>query len=52
MGNKPVKYWLKMRKMLKARFLPNNYEQILYQSYHDCKQYNQTIDEYTGEWYR
>lgn len=40
MGKKTVKDWENMKKMLKPRFLSYNYEQILYQSYQECRQHN------------
>ncbi|KAI3923508.1 hypothetical protein MKW92_017581 [Papaver armeniacum] len=37
---------------MKARFLPNEYAQKLFQSYQQCSQRKRPIDEYTEEFYR
>ena len=51
-GKEPVRKWEKMKKLLKARFLPPDYAQILYQQYQNCKQLNQSVSAYTEEFYR
>lgn len=38
--------------MLWARFLPANFEQILYQQYHHCQQGHRSINKNTKEFYR
>jgi len=37
-GKRPVWTWLKMKKLMKARFLPQDYEQMLYQQFQNCRQ--------------
>ena len=37
---------------MKTRFLPTNYEQLLYQQYQHCQQRNRSVNEYTEEFYR
>lgn len=51
-GKKPIKTWPRMQKLMKERFLPINYEQILYKKYYHCKQGTRTVAEYTEEFDR
>ncbi|XP_060670109.1 uncharacterized protein LOC132800453 [Ziziphus jujuba] len=51
-GNGSIQTWSRLRRMLWARFLLADFEQILYQQYHHCQQGNRTIGEYTEEFYR
>lgn len=37
-GKQPVRTWNKMRQLMRARFRPPDYEQMLYQQYQDCRQ--------------
>ena len=41
-----------MLKMMKERFLPVNFEQILYQQYQRCRQGNRKVAEYAKEFHR
>ncbi|TYK31395.1 serine/threonine-protein kinase TIO-like [Cucumis melo var. makuwa] len=41
-----------MKKLMKARFLPPNYEQILYNQYQNCRQGTRTIADYIEEFHR
>lgn len=36
-----------MLRMMKTRFLPANYKQLLHQQYQKCKQRNQNVVDYT-----
>lgn len=51
-GKQPVHAWPKMKQLMRAIFLPPDYEQILYQQYQNCKQGMKTVNEYTEEFYR
>lgn len=51
-GKDVVKTWHRMKQLLKARFLPADYDQILYQQYHQCSQKGQTVNEYSKEFLR
>ena len=51
-GKQPVRSWEKMKKLLKARFLPPNYEQTLYNQYQNCRQGVRTVAEYIEEFHR
>ncbi len=44
--------WLKMKKLMKARFLPPDYEQMLYQQYKNCRQGTRSVTNYIEEFYR
>ena len=37
-GKSLIRFWLRMRQLLKERFLPVDYDQILYQQYQHCQQ--------------
>jgi hypothetical protein len=47
-----VQTWAKMRRLLRARYLPLDYEQILFQQYQDCRQGNRTVQTYVEEFHR
>lgn len=37
-GKRPIRTWEKMERLMKERFFPPNYEQILHNQYQKCKQ--------------
>ncbi|CAA7040801.1 unnamed protein product [Microthlaspi erraticum] len=50
--NGPVKTWRRMKQLMLDRFLPEDYEQILYKMYLECVQGKRTVTEYTAEFVR
>jgi hypothetical protein len=50
-GKGPITSWLKMKRLLKARFLPSDFEQRLFQQYQECRQGGRTIQAYV-DFYR
>ncbi|KMT01802.1 hypothetical protein BVRB_9g210840 [Beta vulgaris subsp. vulgaris] len=46
---RPVKTWRRMTQMMLERFLPEDYEQILYKIYIECVQGKRSVTEYTAE---
>lgn len=45
----PVKTWRRMKQYMMDKFLPEDYEQILYKMYIECSQGKRTVTEYTAE---
>lgn len=48
----PIKTWRRMKRLMLERFLPEDYEQILYKMYIECAQGKRTVTEYTAEFLR
>ncbi|KAJ9562400.1 hypothetical protein OSB04_007560 [Centaurea solstitialis] len=48
----PVRSWRRMKQLMSDRFLPEDYEQILYRMYLDCSQGSKSVSEYTTEFIR
>ncbi|CAL2266427.1 unnamed protein product [Prunus armeniaca] len=51
-GKQRVRAWRKMKPLMMERFLPIDYEQILYHMYLGCAQGNRSVSEYTEEFMR
>ncbi|PKI60575.1 hypothetical protein CRG98_019051 [Punica granatum] len=51
-GKQPIQTWECMRQMLRARFLPPNYEQYLFMKYQRCVQGLRSVHDYTAEFLR
>ncbi|CAN0917172.1 hypothetical protein LINGRAHAP2_LOCUS30123 [Linum grandiflorum] len=48
----PIKTWRRMKQLMLDRFLPNDYEKILYKMYVNCVQGRMSVTEYTAEFLR
>ncbi|PNX59776.1 hypothetical protein L195_g051590 [Trifolium pratense] len=48
----PIRTWRKMKQLMLERFLPEDYEQILYKMYIECVQGKRLVTEYTAEFLR
>lgn len=51
-GKSSIQSWPKMRKLLRSRFLPNDYSRVLFQKYHHFNQQNKSVDNYIEEFCR
>ncbi|CAL8996347.1 unnamed protein product, partial [Prunus brigantina] len=51
-GKQRVRTWRKMKLLMMERFLPTDYEQILYRMYLGCAQGTRSVSEYTEEFMR
>ncbi|XP_020702058.1 uncharacterized protein LOC110113720 [Dendrobium catenatum] len=50
-GRGPVHSWVRMKQLLRAHFLPTDFEHMLYLKYQHCSQGNRSVSEYTEEFY-
>ncbi|XP_020702838.1 uncharacterized protein LOC110114328 [Dendrobium catenatum] len=50
-GRGSVRSWVRMKQLLRAHFLPTDYEQMLYLKYQHCSQNHWSVSEYTEEFY-
>ncbi|KAJ9567936.1 hypothetical protein OSB04_003902 [Centaurea solstitialis] len=48
----PVRSWRRMKQLMLERFLPEDYEQILYKMYLECNQGMRSVTDYTAEFLR
>ncbi|KAL9683693.1 hypothetical protein QQ045_015521 [Rhodiola kirilowii] len=51
-GKAPIRTWRRMKQLMLDRFLPEDYEQILYKLYLDCVQGRRSVTEYSTEFLR
>ena len=51
-GKSKVRRWDKMKKLLQGKFLPNHYRQEAFTEYHNVRQRDSMVEEYTEEFDR
>ncbi|XP_028550608.1 uncharacterized protein LOC114579613, partial [Dendrobium catenatum] len=51
-GRDRIRSWPRMKQLMRAQFLPTDFEQILYMRYQHCAQGTRTVSEYTEEFQR
>jgi hypothetical protein len=51
-GKGPMTSWMKMKRLLKARFLPPDFEHRLFQQHQECQQGARIVQAYVNDFYR
>ncbi|XP_034888842.1 uncharacterized protein [Populus alba] len=51
-GKGMVQTWAKKKWLLRSRYLPPDYEQVLFKQYQDCKQGSRTVETFLEEFHR
>ena len=51
-GRGSVQTWHRMKQLLLGRFLPPDYEQYIFYTYHICTRGSRRVNEYTAESFR
>jgi len=51
-GKGMIQTWAKMKRLLRSRYLPPDYEQILFKQYQDCRQGSRTVENFLEEFHR
>lgn len=49
---RPMRTWKKLKKLMRTRFLPQNFQRVLFTKYRNCKQGLRTVEDYTLEFHR
>ncbi|GKC44456.1 reverse transcriptase domain-containing protein [Tanacetum coccineum] len=47
-----VTSWRKMKKLMRANFIPHNYQRLMYQRLQNLKQWTKSVEDYTIEFYQ
>lgn len=51
-GKAPIHCWLKIKRLLRNRFLSPDYDQVLFQQNLNCRQGNRTVNQYVTKFFR